>query len=67
MNKTNVLSIIENAVLFDIHTKSGYAAKELNQNKFEFIGDKIIKITEGYKTYTYIEVGSIDRIKTKEV
>lgn len=66
MNKTNILNIIENAILFDIHTKFGYTAKELNQNKFEFITDKLIRITEGYKTYTYIDIGAIDKITVKE-
>lgn len=67
MNKTNVLSIIENALLFEVHTKFGYTAKELNQDKFEFLTDKLIKITEGHKTYTYIDIGAIDRITVKEV
>lgn len=66
MNKTNILKIIENALLFDVHTKFGYAAKDLNRDKFEFITDKLIRITEGYKTYTYIDVGAIDRITVKE-
>ena len=67
MNKTNVLSIIENALLFEVHTKFGYTAKELNQDKLEFVTDKLIRITEGYKTYTYIDVGAIDKITVKEV
>ena len=67
MNKTNIQNIIENAILFDIHTKFGYTATDLNQDKFEFITDKLIKITEGYKTYTYIDIGAIDRIKVKEM
>lgn len=66
MNKTNILMIIENAILFDVHTKFGYTAKELNQDKFEFVTDKLIRITEGYKTYTYIDIGAIDRITVKE-
>lgn len=66
MNKTNVQDIIKNALLFEVHTKFGYTAKELNRDKFEFITDKLIKITEGYKTYTYIDIGAIDRITVKE-
>lgn len=67
MNKTNVLMIIENAVLFEVHTKFGYVARELNQDKFEFVTDKLIKITEGHKTYTYIDIGAIDKITVKEI
>ena len=66
MNKTNILQIIENALLFEVHTKFGYSAKDLNKDKFEFITDKLIKITEGYKTYTYIDIGAIDRVTVKE-
>lgn len=66
MNKTNILTVIENAVLFEVHTKFGYIAKDLNQDKFEFVTDKLIRITEGYKTYTYIDVGAVDRITVKE-
>lgn len=66
MNKTNIQNIIENALLFEIHTKFGYTAKELNNDKFEFITDKLIRITEGHKTYTYIDIGAIDKITVKE-
>lgn len=67
MNKTNVLEITKNALLFEVHTKFGYTARELNHDKFEFVTDKLIRITEGYKTYTYIDIGAIDRITVKEV
>ena len=66
MNKTNILTVIENAVLFEVHTKFGYTAKDLNQDKLQFVTDKLIKIAEGYKTYTYIDVGAVDRITVKE-
>ena len=67
MNKTNINEIIKDAILFEIHTKFGYTKQELNQDKFEFVTDKLIRITEGYKTYTYIDIGSIDRITVKEM
>lgn len=66
MNKTNVNDIIENALLFEVHTKFGYKKSDINKDKFEFVTDKLIRITEGHKTYTYIDIGAIDRITVKE-
>lgn len=66
MNKTNVLTMTENAIVFDLYTKFGHSFKELNQSKLEFITDKQIKITVGHKKYAYIDVGSIIRIDVME-
>ena len=62
MNKTNILNIIDGAVLFELHTKFGYSSGKINPDKLEFVTDKLIKITEEHKKYTYIDVGAVDRI-----
>jgi hypothetical protein len=67
VNKTNINDIIENAVTFKVYTKFGDKFPDLNQDKFEFITDKLIKISIGYKKYAYIDIGAINRIDITEV
>ena len=67
VNKTNINNIIENAVTFKVYTKFGDKFPDLNQDKFEFITDKLIKISIGYKKYAYIDIGAINRIDITEV
>ena len=67
VNKTNINDIIENAVTFKVYTKFGDKFPDLNQDKFEFLTDKLIKISIGYKKYAYIDIGAINRIDVTEV